>query len=318
MKKGRVAGNFIKVVLMLAVLALLLARVWYVVRPKELCSVQDNFRNYPKNTAEVVFIGQSHCFCSVDPNLVAEGYGIECFMLATSGQTVPESYYAAMEALTYQKPKAIVMEVAYCSNDYRTLNDGMTHMFFDGMPLCRAKRLAIEDLIDEENRIYYYMNFGAYHQRWKELSESDYACNLNAPRGEYYSDDVTPNWYIPLESPDASEPMPEEMERYMDMLVDLCNENNVELILFCAPFNTLSEDDGMMDLFRRQRIFHYISDYAKEKGVRYYNFFDELDELYAYGLDNETDWKDSQHLNRSGMTKLTNYAMERGYFVPGK
>ncbi len=314
--KSRVIINVIKSVFVLAVFAVLFARVCYVVRQKELCSVQDNFRHYPKNTAEVIFIGQSHCFCSVDPNLIADKYGMECFMLATSGQTVPESYYAAMEALTYQKPKAIIMEVAYCANDYRTLNDGMTHMFFDGMPMCRAKRLAIEDLIEEENRIYYYMNFGAYHQRWKELSESDYACNLNAPRGEFYSDETAVNWEIPLESPDAAEPMPEEMERYMDLLVDLCRENNVELILFCAPFNTLSQGDGMMDLFRRQRIFHYISDYAEEKGVRYYNLFDELNELYAYGLNNETDWMDSQHLNRSGMTKFTNYVMEKGYFIP--
>ena len=119
-----------------------------------------------------------------------------------------------------------------------------------------------------------------------------------------------------MEAEDASEPMPEEMERYMDLLVDLCKENNVELILFCAPFNSMYPDDGIMDLFYRQRVFHYISDYAKEKGVRYYNLFDELDELYAYGLNNETDWKDSQHLNRSGMTKFTNYMMEKGYFLP--
>ncbi len=317
MKAKKIVGNCIKVALMLAVFVILFSRVWYVLRQKDLCTVQDNFRHYPKNTAEIVFIGQSHCFCSVDPNIVAEDYGIECFMLATSGQTVPESYYAAMEALEFQKPKAIVMEVAYCANDFRTLNDGMTHMFFDGMPECKAKKLAIDDLIEEEeNRIYFKMNFGAYHQRWKELTEEDYRNYLTAPRGEFYSDDVFTNWDIPLEAEDASEPMPEEMERYMDLLVDLCKENNVELILFCAPFNSMYPDDGIMDLFYRQRVFHYISDYAKEKGVRYYNLFDELDELYAYGLNNETDWKDSQHLNRSGMTKFTNYMMEKGYFLP--
>ena len=62
--------------------------------------------------------------------------------------------------------------------------------------------------------------------------------------------------------------MPEEMERYMDLLVELCKEENVELILFCAPFGIQDDfDDRREDLKERQRIFNYIEDYAKEKNV---------------------------------------------------
>ena len=57
MKAKKIVGNCIKVALMLAVFVILFSRVWYVLRQKDLCTVQDNFRHYPKNTAEIVFIG---------------------------------------------------------------------------------------------------------------------------------------------------------------------------------------------------------------------------------------------------------------------
>lgn len=307
--------NCIKIGVCLLILTALLLRTAYVVRDKQYTSVQDNFRQLPKDSVDVVFIGQSHCFCSIDPNLLADEYGIESFMLATSAQTVPMSYYAAKEAIECQHPKKIVMEVAYCANDFRTVEDGMTHAFFDGMPNGKAKKEAIKDLIDKEDRIYYYLNFGMYHTRWKDLTEDDYKSNLTMKRGEYYSEDVFPNWDYPVVAADEKKNMPEEMERYMDLLVELCKEENVELILFCAPFGIQDDfDDRREDLKERQRIFNYIEDYAKEKNVRYYNLFNELDSIYEYGLNDETDWKDSQHLNASGQKKLTRYMAEKGYF----
>lgn len=307
--------NCIKIGVCLLILTALLLRTAYVVRDKQYTSVQDNFRQLTKDSVDVVFIGQSHCFCSIDPNLLADEYGIESFMLATSAQTVPMSYYAAKEAIEFQHPKKIVMEVAYCANDFRTVEDGMTHAFFDGMPNGKAKKEAIKDLIDKEDRIYYYLNFGMYHTRWKDLTEDDYKSNLTMKRGEYYSEDVFPNWDYPVVAADEKKNMPEEMERYMDLLVELCKEENVELILFCAPFGIQDDfDDRREDLKERQRIFNYIEDYAKEKNVRYYNLFNELDSIYEYGLNDETDWKDSQHLNASGQKKLTRYMAEKGYF----
>lgn len=307
--------NIIKIVVFSILLIFLLTRIAYVVRDKEYASVQDNFRAFPKDSADIVFIGQSHCFCSIDPNILADEYGIESFMLATSAQTVPMSYYAAMEAIEMQHPDKIVMEVAYCANDFRTVEDGMTHAFFDGMPHCKARKLAMEDLLGEDERFYMNVNFALYHSRWKDLKEADYRNNLMTPRGEFYSTDVFPNWDYPIVSPDEKEEMPEEMKIYMQKLADLCKSENVELILFCAPFGLQDNtDDRREDLMYRQRVFNSIYDFADANGIRYYNLFNEINGLYAYGLDNSTDWKDSQHLNVSGQAKLTRYMADHGYF----
>lgn len=315
MNKKKVILRIISIIVFACIFVGLLLRVSYVLRDKEFTSVQDNFRQLKRDSVDVVFIGQSHCFCTIDPEILAEEYGIESFMLATSAQTVPMSYYAAKEAIELQHPSVIVMEVAYTANDFRTVEDGMTHAFFDGMPNCKARKEAINDLIDKDERIYYYLNLGAYHTRWKNLTEDDYKNNLTSQRGAYYSDDVFPNWEYPVIDKDEKEDMPEEMYKYMDMLASLCEEEGVELILFCAPFGIQDNfDDRREDLIKRERIFNSIDDFAKERNIRYYNLFNELDEIYAYGLDDATDWKDSQHFNRSGQGKLTRYMADKGYF----
>ena len=294
-----------------AVLIPAVFRISYVLREKEGTNIQDNFKQLEPDSVDMIFIGSSHQFCTINPDLLYEEYGINSFMLATSAQTIPMSYYATMEAIELQHPKAIVLEALYCTNDFRTVTPEMSHTFFDGMPRCEARKLAIEDLIEPEEQIYYYLNLGRYHTRWKDLGQKDFMSNLNSPRGRYYSEETKYNWRIPVISKDEKEPMPEEMLKYLDMLVELCKENKVELIMYVAPFNSLyDEENTREDLFRRQRIFNWLEDYTEEKGLRYYNLFYEISEM---NLDGMTDYKDSQHFNCYGQEKVTRYMAEKGY-----
>lgn len=295
-----------------AVVIVSVLRVSYILREKEAIFVWDNYNQLEKDSVDMIFIGSSHQFCTINTDLLYEEYDINSFMLATSAQTIPMSYYAAMEAIESQHPKAIVLEASYLANDSRTVTPEMSHFFFDGMPWGEAKKLAIRDLIEEDEQIYYYLNLGRYHTRWKDLEESDFESNLTSPRGSYYYEDVSYNWEIPVISRNEKDPMPEEMEKYLDMLVSLCSENDVELILYIAPFNTLYFDETLNeDLFRRQRIFNGLEEYALENGLRYYNLFYEMG---AIGLDGTTDYKDSQHFNCMGQSKVTRYMVENGYF----
>jgi len=312
MEVKKILKTGILFVLFSAILIGSVLRISYVLREKDGIFVWDNFKQLEKDSIDVIFIGSSHQFCTINTDLLYEEYGINGFMLATSAQTIPMSYYAALEAIESQHPKAIVLEASYCANDSRTVTPEMSHYFFDGMPWGETKKLAVKDLIEEEEQIYYYLNLGRYHTRWKELEKSDFESNLTSPRGSYYYEDVAYNWAIPVISRNEKAEMPEEMKKYMDMLVGLCGENDVELILYVAPFNSLYIDDHMTeDLYQRQRVFNGIEEYAWENGLRYYNLFYEMD---AIGLDGTTDYKDSQHFNCYGQAKVTRYMAENGYF----
>lgn len=310
--KKKIVINTILFLLFAAGLVAILFRANYVLRHKEYAGVQDKFAEMPENSIDIVFVGSSHQFCSISPEILYDEFGMESFMLATSAQTVPMSYYAAMEAIELQHPEMIVFEVSYLANDFRTVTDEMSHCFFDGMPECKAKYLGIEDLIEEEERINYYILLGQYHSRWKEITEKDFSMTQFTERGGVYYENVVYNPPIQLVSPEETEAIPEEMEKYLDKMVALCKENNVELVLYAAPFNTLYESDyETMMLNMRQRMFNYIGEYAKENDLQYYNLFYEIDEI---GLSTETDWMDRQHLNCNGQAKLTRYMVESGCF----
>jgi len=298
-------------VLFTAVLLLSICQVAYIFRVKENIFVWDNYRQLEEGSIDMFFVGSSHQFCSINTDLLYDEYDINSFMLATSAQTIPMSYYTVMEVIETHHPKAIVFEASYCANDFRTVTPEMSHYFFDGMPCTKAKWLAVKDLIEKEQQIYFYLNLGQYHNRWKELGESDYQSNVTSPRGSHVFEDIFYNWEIPVIPAEGKEAMPVEMEKYMDLIVELCKENDVELILYIAPFNSLYNDEYTVgDLYYRQRVFNGLYDYAEEKGLRYYNMFHELDSL---NLDGTTDFKDSQHLNYYGQEKFTRYMAEKGY-----
>ena len=310
----RMVKKVIKTVVLFLLFAVLLAMGLMIMNliliKKDTSGVQSKFAKLERDSIDTIFIGNSHQYCTIDPDLLHDEYGMETFMLATAAQTVPMSYYAAMEAIEFQHPKTIIFEVCYCANNFRTVTTQMSHFFFDRMPYCKARTLALKDLIVED-KIYFYLPLGTYHGRWKELTREDFRNKAVTDRGGVHYEKSVWNSEIPLVEPDDIKPMPPEMERYMDLLVDICRENNVELIMYAAPFNTFyTDDEGLVqDLLDRERIFNYVGVYCEKKGIEYHNLFYELD---ALGLD-DTDWSDRQHMNCNGQEKVTRYMAEMGY-----
>ena len=288
----------------------LMHRTTYVFREKENTAMHDRFMALDRDSVDTVFVGSSHQFCSISTDILYEEYGINSFMMATSGQTLPMTYYAVLEAIEFQHPKTIVMEVVYSHHDFKTISPEMTHTFTDGMLLNKIKKLAVEDLV-EENRLYYYYELGYYHNRWKNLEQVDFQSNLTSERNSFYSEEVYPIWEIPVVDRTEVKGMPETAKKYLDLIIKTCSENDVELVLYIAPYN--AEDSSELErevLFNSQRIFNGIEQYAAEQGIKFHNLFYEMDQI---GLDLETDFMDTQHCNCMGQEKITRYMVEKGY-----
>ena len=55
----------------------------FVFRNKEYEGAQDKFARWNPDHADIVFIGTSHQFCTISPDILHDEYGIESFMLST-------------------------------------------------------------------------------------------------------------------------------------------------------------------------------------------------------------------------------------------
>ena len=65
----------------------------------------------PKNTIDVLFLGNSDTYRGVSPMKIWEDYNITSYSYVSAGQRIWTCYYMLIEALKTQKPKVIFLNV---------------------------------------------------------------------------------------------------------------------------------------------------------------------------------------------------------------
>lgn len=250
------------------------------------------------NSVDTVFIGSSHVYCGIDVNILNHEYGMNSIMLATTSQTMDLSYYAAMAAIEMQHPKTIVLEVFGMRADAEQSELASRSLLNDLPNWSRAKYLAARNAVNPA--YYYYYPIAEVHSNWWKISSSDLIPQI-PKRGErysLYSDTVVPveEWETIDKSVTAA--LPSISKMWLEEIVDICEKNGVELVLYTIPFPSTA---------KQQAIFNGLADFAEERGIEYYNLLGEYEKV---GINAHTDFMDDHHLNRSGQEKVTRYLAE--------
>jgi hypothetical protein len=68
------------------------------------------------DTVDVVLVGNSHCYAGVNPKNLSEAIGANCFVLASPGTSIMDSYYCLEEALERTHPVVAIIETYGISN----------------------------------------------------------------------------------------------------------------------------------------------------------------------------------------------------------
>ncbi|MDP4238009.1 MAG: hypothetical protein Q8904_00870 [Bacteroidota bacterium] len=72
-----------------------------------------------KQDVDVVLVGNSHLYTGLSPENLSNALGANCFILASPGTTLTDSYFALKEAIRVSKPKIAVVET-FTINDYHS------------------------------------------------------------------------------------------------------------------------------------------------------------------------------------------------------
>ncbi len=256
---------------------------------------------YEESTShDVLFLGDCEVYESFTPPTLWEEYGITSYIRGTPQQLIWHSYYLLEDTLRHETPKAVVYNVyAMCYGEPQ--NEAYNRIALDGMKLSTTKLRAIRaSMTEEESMISYLFPLLRYHSRWKELTGEDFTYLFDR-------DTISHNGYLmqtgvkPMEveiegNPLLDPALPEISFDYLERMRALCEEKGIELILVKAPTNFWGY--YWYDEWNEQ-----IEDYAREKGVAYYNFIPHAEEM---GIDWTTDTYDAgAHLNVFGAEKLT-------------
>ncbi|MCI8894173.1 MAG: SGNH/GDSL hydrolase family protein [Lachnospiraceae bacterium] len=249
---------------------------------------------------DVIFIGDCELYENISPMVLWEEYGINSYIRGTAQQLIWQSYYLMEETFAYETPEVVVFNVLSMKYD-EPQKEAYNRMTLDGMRWSGSKVASIRaSMLEEEHFAEYLFPLLRYHSRWKELTAEDleyfWKREPVTHNGYYMRVDVLPAKDVPEGKALADYRFGENAYYYLDRMVELCEKHNVELVLVKAP----SLYPAWYDQWEEQ-----IEGYAREHGLKYYNFLELTEEI---GLDFQQDTYDGGlHLNLSGAEKLASY-----------
>jgi len=249
------------------------------------------FYETPNNTIDVMFFGNSHCYCAVNTSVLYDKYGISSYILGGAGKNLANIYYSMEEALKTQQPKVFFLELC-CLNEeiqvdknlYRnTLTMNFSKTFFDN----------INAIVPENDKFETLLKFPIFHSRYNDLTELDFTSKAYFNRGSYSKHIVTP--YEPPILTTEVTPVSKHNLYYLEKIIQLSKNKNIPLVFISVPYDISDTYQGRVN---------YAKALAEKNNIPFIDF------NYIYkeiGFDYSTDLYDYDHVNFTGSKKVSNY-----------
>lgn len=288
MKKAKIyIKKFVRLISFFVILGILISVTTFMVMPKG-NSKNDGmfnpnsrgFYSEPKNSLDVVAIGNSNAYSGFSPMELWHNYGITSYVCGEGRQRMSEAVNMLKEVLTFHKPKLVILETDLIftkSSKKSETNETLNYAAQGIFPIIR------------------------YHDRWKDAScqemfaQPEYKWNVYS-KGQYVSNEVkkyTSDDYR-HKSNDVRE-MSFLVKYYLDEFVKICKDNDIPLLFVKLPCAKSWSYDRH----------NAIQEYADQHNIKYLDY--EMDEN-RHGIDWKTDTRDKgTHLNVRGARKATVY-----------
>lgn len=311
LRARKVIACLVFVLLLAAVLAGLnhLLRHKFLEKDLSPVSTYGGYYEMEPDSVDVLFLGSSHSYSAFSPQRIYNKTGIRSYNLSSSEQSLVVSYYWLKEALNYQSPKAVVLDVFMCFpwNQSTPLNSAEPYVrkAIDSMRLGKNKIDLINtvcELDESYTKSSFFLTNLRYHERWEDLGENDFSDDMLeiVAQSRGYSASYKNRCdldYTPFEAGTTSDlaGMQPEMEEYLQKIADLCDENHIQLILTRTPYYDASEEE-----------YNTIRDFADENDLPYYDFNEtSLYKTVDYNFARHNDSR--KHVNVWGALKLSDY-----------
>jgi len=264
--------------------------------------IVDGFYQEKENDIDVLFMGSSNMFCTIDPVALYEDYGIAAYNFGSSSQSLNISYLYLKEALKYQQPKIVVLEMLSSNSDtYQKLPEEALRWGFSNLKFSPDKYITLYDELGKIDFEYlsYIFPLLRYKDRWSELSKEDFdylrSDKTNYDKGFYGSSIITEeevNFDYYNEKSDFELASSNIMA--LEKIIDLCSKNNIQLMFFKSP--TAKNWNCSMS--------EAILNYSQKYNITFIDYNEYIDDLK---LDLKKDFRDLGHLNITGAQKVTKH-----------
>lgn len=276
---------------------------------------------YNQDNIDVLFLGSSHCYFSLNPSVTDKIFEKNTFNAGTSGQFFDGSYALLKEADKLYDLEEVYFEVYYkmAVDHDRSTRTEHTHTYI------------ISDYIKNPIRRFLYICSASKKEYWingwfparrywssifdgeriktvignkKQLAYKNFEY-IKTEKDEYSGKGFVSSSInnTPFYSETYTEPVDEEAilegnKKDLENIINYCNKHNIKLTLFASP----------MPEFRVYNIGNYdhyidtVKGIAQENGVKYYDFNLCKEEYFP---NDEKLFMDKHHLNKWGAEKFS-------------
>ncbi len=207
----------------------------------------DGFYAESEKSIDVVYLGSSHMMSGISPLEIWKEYGMTGYICGSTKLSIPSTYLYLKEALKTQKPKVAVMDISRIFKEYdNEYYEEDTRRSLDYIKLSKDK-LEVAALLmkgdERQNLLSYLFPLIRYHSRWSDLQEEDFTYAFREKhmwsKGQSMSFSVSrfalPENFLDTVQEDEGYAIDEESIVYFEKMVELCKENNIQLILIKTP-----------------------------------------------------------------------------------
>lgn len=233
----------------------------------------------PADSLDYLAIGDSECRYSISPMELWKAYGYAGYNCGVDGQWVQDTYYQLEKTLENQSPKVVLIE---------------TDVIYLNLASNQEPETVFDDFIANKVALY------KYHNKWKQFlfskTSTESQRGSNVFKGtEYITKAVPYEGGSYVTETDKVQEIGTVQRIYLDKIVALCKEKNIQLVLYCVP----SPKCWLMAAHNA------IAAYAEENGLPFLDLNLITEEL---GIDWSNDTFDGGgHLNFYGELKVTDY-----------
>lgn len=269
------------------------------------------FYNAEENSSQILVLGSSHTTMGFSPMECYKQTQITSFNLSTAKQPIELARYLLEEALKTQTPEVVIYDVASLFYKRKEVNTAKFRYLMDSMPLSLTK-VKLACAYANYNKDLYPFSIGEalcpiyyYHDRWKDMNEEEFNVDKAIPylRGQVVRINITEIDYDMeafdaklakkiAKDPKSAPVISENNLYYLLKMKELCDENNIKLLLTSTPTNRWNTT-------KKELIEQVCEEYE----------LDFLDMNLPDGelLNYSTDMADGNHVNASGARKTTKF-----------
>lgn len=265
-----------------------------------------------KNTIDVLFCGPSLMGLGIDIDELWYDYGIAGYNLWGSVQPFWNCYFELKEALKYQSPKVVVLEVSPATYSYEYQDDSRQLCNTQGMSFGKNFLEAIKVSGSKDRYLELLFGIRTFHSRYKELSANDFTHFPWSKESKTDKGCAYPYNHAKMDLTDISDVTDEKKifpkeEKYLRLFIELCQKKKISILLIKTPSQNRRDEAPY---------YNYIAKIADEYKIHFLDS-NRIEEIGFV----EDDSYDGGHINIWGMRKLTSYIgniLSADYHIPDR